>query len=191
MLRKINLLTLISAIVLFFLPWIDIRCSGQAIATQTGLQTIYGGASPSDQMEAMAKETPSRRAQRNDDDSLGWSPVIAVALLAILAGTVFAFLALRHGDSRHDTSTSLFATLGLILIAIQMAAGFPAGKALSDSMAREANSNNDPMTAGLAGATLMNFDIRPLPALYLELAVLGIPTLIGINGLLDRLKKQP
>lgn len=36
---------------------------------------------------------------------------------------------------------------------------------------------------------MMNFQVRHLPALYIELIMLGLPTLVLANGLIDKLKK--
>lgn len=36
---------------------------------------------------------------------------------------------------------------------------------------------------------MMQIQIRNLPALYIELALLGLPTLILANGLIDRMKR--
>lgn len=42
----------------------------------------------------------------------------------------------------------------------------------------------------MAAAMMMNFQIRQLPALYIELIMLGLPTLILANGLIDKMKKR-
>ncbi len=54
MIQKLNIGTTLAVLVLFFLPWIDIQCSQKSFATQTGIQTIYGGGSPSEEMKAFA-----------------------------------------------------------------------------------------------------------------------------------------
>jgi hypothetical protein len=40
-LQKINLVTALAALLLFFLPWIDFQCCGKSMATPTGIQTIH------------------------------------------------------------------------------------------------------------------------------------------------------
>ena len=47
----------------------------------------------------------------------------------------------------------------------------------------------DGIGAEKAMAMMMQIQIRHLPALYLELIMLGLPTLVGANGLIDKAKK--
>lgn len=42
---------------------------------------------------------------------------------------------------------------------------------------------------GMATAMMMNIQVRYLPSLYITLIVLGFPTLVLVNGLLDKLRK--
>lgn len=82
LLQKINLVTSLAALILFFLPWIDIQCSGKSMATQTGMQIIYGGASQAQDAEAFEKEGKIKRSGGESDDSLGSAPLVAMAVLA-------------------------------------------------------------------------------------------------------------
>jgi hypothetical protein len=76
-----------------------------------------------------------------------------------------------------------------------MMIGFPVNKNLGKSMAETSRTktSGDPMDDlgnGMATAMMMNIQVRHLPALYIELIMLGLPTLVLANGLIDRMKKS-
>ena len=57
MLAKINTFPAITALVLFFLPWIDISCQSKTIATQSGFQMLRGDYTSIPQKFQHKKET--------------------------------------------------------------------------------------------------------------------------------------
>ena len=61
---KINLLSLIAAAALFALPWIEIQCSQQPLAVQTGFETVYGGVSPAPEFKEMMDRSTLLKLQR-------------------------------------------------------------------------------------------------------------------------------
>ena len=196
MIQKLNIGTTLAALVLFFLPWTDIRCSDKSLATQTGIQTIYGGGSPSADMEAFEKEQSEKSAGEKMGESMGYAPLVAIALLAVIGAVVAAFISLRSDNEAHKTMVGIFCAVALALLAAQMMIGFPAKKKLGESMAgasKEQSHGDDPMAGvgeGMAAAMMMNFQVRHLPALYIEVIMLGLPTLVLANGLIDKLKKK-
>jgi hypothetical protein len=196
MIQKLNLGTTLAALILFFLPWIDLRCSDKSLATQTGIQTIYGGASPSADMEAFVKKQNAGKVDGKDDESMGYAPLVALALLAVIGAVVASVLSLMSDNEAHKNRVGMLCALALILIAAQMMIGFPAKKKLGESLAntsKEKSHSGDPMAGieeSMAAAMMMNFQIRQLPALYIELIMLGLPTLILANGLIDKMKKR-
>ncbi|MGC4017681.1 MAG: hypothetical protein QM755_24660 [Luteolibacter sp.] len=126
MLGKINFLTALAALVLFFLPWIDIRCSNQSIATQTGIQTIYGGSTPSEQLKPRSSQVRAELKEDKSKDSLGTAPLVGVAAAYVVGAVILSFLALRSGSKRSELIAGILCAMALALIGLQMAVGFPA-----------------------------------------------------------------
>ena len=195
MIQKLNIGTTLAALVLFFLPWIDIQCSQKSMATQTGIQTIYGGGSPSEDMKAFAEKNGQMKSGGGkNDESMGYSPLVAIALLAVLSAVVISFKALRSREEPKTNLVGILCATALVLISAQMMIGFPVKKNLGKSMAESSKTerSGDPMDdlgSGMATAMMMNIQICHLPALYIELLMLGLPTLVLANGLLDKIKK--
>ncbi len=188
MIAKLNLATTLAALLLFFLPWIDIQCSNQRLATQTGIQTIYGGGSPANEAEV--------KAVVKDEESLGASVWVGIALLAVMGAVVAAFMALSGAQGRAANAVGVCCAIALAALAIQAMAGFPVQTKVERGMTptrrvEPVNPANpfQGMGAGMAAAMMMNVKIKYLPPFYLELLALGIPTLVWINRLLDRLRK--
>jgi hypothetical protein len=194
-LQKINLVTALAALILFFLPWIDIQCSGRSMATQTGIQTIYGGGSPAQDMEAFEKESGGKRGGGSNDKSMGLAPLVALALLAVIGAVVSAFLAIRYAGESYNHLTGILCAVALGLLALQMMIGFPVKKNLGEQVAAQSKTElraDQPFKEfgeGMAQAMMMQIQIKHLPALYIELILLGIPALVLANGLIDRMKR--
>ena len=173
MLGKIHLGFTFAAIAFFFLPWLELRCSGEKerYATQTGLQAIYGGTS--------THGSPSqerRKDARQHQDSVGFSPLLAVALLATLGAFALSLASFRAGAATPSKTSNALCGLALGLILLEMATGFPVEARIkqdSDAKAGEA------------------WTVHYRPALYLELACLAFPTLLLLGGGLDKLKTKP
>jgi hypothetical protein len=126
---------------------------------------------------------------------MGYAPLVFIALFAVIGAVAAAFISLRSGNEAHKTMVGIFCAAALALLSAQMMIGFPAKKKLGESMAGTSKAQshaNDPMAGmgeGMAAAMMMNVQVRHLPALYIELMILGLPTLILANGLIDKLKK--
>jgi hypothetical protein len=195
MIQKLQIGTTLAALVLFFLPWIDIRCSQQSIATQTGVQAIYGGGSASEGMKAFGDESGGKApGEAIKDESMGYSILLALALLGVIGAVVVSFTALRTGDERQSNLVGILCAAAFVLISIQMMIGFPVKEELGRSMAEASKneSSGDPMgglSDGMAGAVMMQIDVKHLPSLYFTLVMLGVPTLVLANSLLDRMRK--
>ena len=192
--QKLHIGTTLAALFLFFLPWIDIRCSGKSFATQSGIQTIYGGGSLAGEMEAFSEKYQDSEESK-DEENMGFSPLVALALLAVVGGVVVSFLALRSGNPKQTNLVGMLCAAALVLISAQMAIGFPVKKGLSESMAESSKNEasgkfKDPLGSGMAEAMMMQIQVRHLPSLYLTLVMLGLPTLMLANGLLDKMKKE-
>ena len=195
LLQKINLVTSLAALILFFLPWIDIQCSGKSMATQTGMQIIHGGVSPAQDADAFEKERSGRRGGGSDDDSIGSAPLVALAFLAVAGAVVVAFFTLCSNQDPSRNLTGILCAVALGLLALQMMIGFPVKKNLGEELKAQSKTERrmeEPFKEfgdSMAQAMLMQIQIRNLPALYIELVLLGLPTLILANGLIDRMKR--
>lgn len=191
MIAKLNLVSTLAALVLFFLPWIDIQCSNRTVATQSGVQTIYGGSTISKELNGHSETANRKNASPNQDESLGFSIWVGAAFLALIAAFFAALLVFRGFREISPHVVGGLCMIALIAISIQLMIGFPVRDKLSDGMTEPTTrqSAEDPFAAAGAGMAAAMFQVRHSPALYLELLALGIPTLIAANGLLDKFKK--
>ncbi len=174
MLGKIHLGFTFASIVFFLLPWTEIRCSGEQkrlAIQQSGLEIIYGGAT------VHGPEGRDRRWQTDKEkDSLGVSPLLAVALVASLGAFAASLASFRAGVATPSKRSNALCALALALILTQLAIGFPVER----KIAAESKSSD-----------LVTWSVHYLPSLYLELACLAFPTLLFANGLLDKLRPKP
>ena len=181
----------LAALFLFLLPWVDIQCSQKSVATQTGLQVIYGGGSASDEMKAMGGDS-----QKSDSpESMGFAPLVAIALLCIIGACVFGGLSLFKGDQRADMISMILPAVALALLLIQLMMGFPAKKEILKSMSKDSPQSEksgdefDELGSSMAQAMMMNISVKTTTAFYIELFTLGFPTLLLINGFVDKQKR--
>ncbi len=172
--EKLNFFTLCGAIILFFLPWTTVQCSGHPVATQSGVQSIYAGASLSGELRGAAnpRENPDEKANAD----LGYAVLVGLALVAAIGGAIVAALALFKGMTA-AAKPGMFAAAALVLILIQLAVGFPINNTLTKARSEAAKTPQD-----------MNFGaVVPISAdrtfwFYAELILLAIPAGIFINS---------
>lgn len=199
MIAKLNIVTTLAALVLFLFPWLDVQCSAKSFATQSGIQTIYGGATPTRDLKEFSNSVPSSKSAKETvsemkkKESIDPSILAGIALLAVIGAVVLAF---RHFiSSKKSDAVGILCAVALIVLIIQMMADFPIRSGLAEAMAQDsgsARSNDSFANAGneMAKMLLLQIQIKYRPAFYLELLALGIPTLILANSLLDKLKKR-
>jgi hypothetical protein len=202
MFKKIRLGSSIAALFLFALPWMDIQCSEKSMATQTGFQAIYGGGSASEEMKAMgddSKKKGTSTSKSKSPDSMGYSPLIGLALISVVAAAWFSYLALFRGSDRAERYSAILPAIALGLVLLQLMMGFPAKKKIIEAMSEGASKSqtskttDDPFSGlgeSMASAMMMNIRVKTTPAFYLELLALAIPTLLLANSLIDKHKKQ-
>ena len=191
MLDKLKLGSTFAALFLFALPWVDIQCSQKSMATQSGLQVIYGGGSASEEMKALGGDSSSNKSSKSDE-SMGYAPLVGIALIAVIAAVVFSCLAVFKGDTRAAKISSVLSAIALGLLLLQLSIGFPAKNSILEAMSKgssNAQASEDEFANSMASAMMMNINIKTTPAFYLELFALGIPTLLLANGLIDKHKK--
>jgi hypothetical protein len=187
MIPKLNLLSALAAVLFFFLPWTSIECHGRQMATQTGVQVITGGATQVEQSDSVRLEVTSRK-----DSSLGRSYLAIVALLCAVSAVVVGLAAVVTGHRSFAGGPGMLCAWALACLIAQAAMDFPAKRELTKEMSER---NGGPFRPGKEGFEQALSEeigarivVRPLPGFYAELAALGIPTLILLNGLLDRLR---
>lgn len=195
MIPKINLSFSVAALALFLLPWIDIQCSDRSFVTQTGLQSIYGGASISKEFEVFANEMNADVADVDADkskESIGIAWFAALALMIVIGATVMSFLAFRYPNKYSQNTAGLLCLLALLLVILQMVVGFPVHREISDAMAEAVNDGVDDYPFGAMGAGMKAamIQVRFLPWIYLEIVALAIPASLFLNQVLDKIKKE-
>ena len=131
-----------AALVLFFLPWVDIQCSDTSMATQSGVQIIYGGGSPSQEITDL-----DGKEDQSGQESMGFAPLVGLALLAVIGAVVAAFAAIRSATAPRGNLPGILCAVALGLSALQMMAGFPVKKKLGEELSGQGRTEqraNDP-----------------------------------------------
>lgn len=153
--------------------------------TQSGFQVIYGGGSASEAMKSLEEES---KESASSDESMGYAPLVALALLAVLGGIAFSVIAVYRGGERANLLSSVLPISALVLLLIQLMLGFPAKKHVFESMAEgssktkvEESALDDSMDRSMEAAMMMSVRVKMTPAFYLELLALGIPMLLLVN----------
>jgi hypothetical protein len=183
MIARLRLLSLLPALVLFFFPWVEIKCQKDPMLTQTGIQIIYGGAT----MHPEFSQWVTSDKKRDMDDRLGTGWFVGIALLCVLAAIVFAILALRPGGSGHGFRAEGFAALALIALVIQLSLGFPAEEKIRNDLDPAKNGKpQEGFEAGMARTFAKSLSTRVLPLYYVQFALLGFPVLLSLNSSLAR-----
>ncbi len=190
--NKIKLASTVAALFLFALPWVDIQCSSKSVATQSGLQVINGSGSVSEEMKALGAEDSSPTNPLASDKSMGYAPLVGVALILVVAAVIFSCLSVFKSDARADKISLILPVIALGLLLIQLVIGFPAKNSILEAMSKETSESqygDDEFANSMASAMMMNINVKTTPVFYLELFALGIPSLLLVNGLIDKRKK--
>ena len=202
MFKKVKLGSSLAALIIFAFPWVDIKCTGISVATQSGFQVVSGGATPSKGMEAMGSDSSIKKAQ-SADESLGFAPLVALALIVVIGSVIFGFISVFQGSERSDRLSSVLAAVALLLLLIQLMVGFPAKKAMIEAVAKENSEvqagEDEPgaemdqlgaeMAESMAAAMAANIRVKAVTGFYLELLALGIPTFLLVSSLMDKHRK--
>ncbi len=153
-LRKFHLGSVLAALVLFFVPWLDVRCSGERMMSQNGVQVIYGGASAPPGLQAMMAEEAAKPGNRDEGAGIGW--LTGIAFLSLLAAVAWAFYDFRLPAPGGTQIVGNLCALSLIFLLLQMAVGFPVEKAIVDSIAKTAKEGKS--------AAMKPMSVSPLPS---------------------------
>jgi len=183
--------TLVAALILFFLPWMEVSCAGQKFITQNGVQSVLNKFSPADHLKelgGMAEMHESTRLKGTKDgdfgDEAGYSILAGVALFTVVA-------ALGTGLGRNSRQTcGLLAAIALACLGIQAMIGFPL-KSAAAKMMDEAMKNNPARSPGMEAqeemakamfGKMFSVNVDYTPWFYGELVLLGVATALGLSG---------
>lgn len=165
--RIVRYSTLLLALLLFPLPWVEVSCSppgggGGLAVTQSGLQAAYGGRSLAPFAEKYTAEVGREmakagapRQQRGEADKgnvvekrLPPAPLMLLFPLIVASGLGISFTRLPAAGRVAGTA----AALALALMLVQAAIGFPVPNQLAEEMARQAvaSATHDGANAGAA-----------------------------------------
>jgi hypothetical protein len=169
---KINVACLAAALLLFFLPWTDVKCSGRHIASQSGFQSIYGGISLDDDIEAMSEQG----SQPDSETDISMSLISLIVFLLILAGAAAAAAVFSKGWSSPIQPGAL-ATAAVLLILTQAIIGFPIDRSIRNSQKQSAG--DDEMARALGSA--MGVESSRTAWFYIGLLALAVPAGLYCN----------
>lgn len=192
MINKLNLGSSLAALILFVFPWLDIQCSERSLVTQSGVEVIYGGGSPSEELEQKGGKVKTKR--NGSEDSIRFAPLVGFALLLVLVAALITLKDTIGGKSLGDTLALVLQALALGVLLVQLLVGFPIERYFSSEREKYSEETQAMADGGAkftrsVAAGMMNVRVERTTALYLELVVLGIPTLILLNGLIDKRRK--
>jgi hypothetical protein len=191
-LRTIKLTTALAAFALFFVPWIGIQCSDKNVATnqaeaslkylgtQTGIQTITGKATPSGEIVNMMRD--------DAQEPLGFSVLVAAALLATGLGIACLLAALFNDHSKLDVAGCILCVLALMCLLTQFLQGFPAKRELIAKISMDRAINPMGMSDSLGFMMATNIQTVILPGFIATCVLLGIPVLLMVSMFLVKLR---
>jgi hypothetical protein len=188
MIPKLNVVSVLAALVFFFLPWVSIECGGSRMGAQNGFQTIVGVGSPSS--EAAAKNAPARGGGR----SSGNSYLVAFALIAVISAAAMAWAALLSDREDLSDAVGMLCATALACLVAQAILGFPVKR----EVMKATRTANDPAAVGagsfgelekmLSNELAGRIEIKMTPWFFLELSALGIPSVLLMSTLAGRLR---
>jgi len=185
--KGLRLGTLLAALVLFFLPWLELKCAGQRLMYQTGIQTILKDASMDGDMEMFAKTSGGDYAGKmNDVDGGEFGRKTGPSLLAggALLCVVIAFAVTLGSTGR--AASGIMAALALALLGVQAGMGFPLQSSFEKEMEQLNQSGFRPGDAVMPGAgeeTMAEmFAVKFSPWFYGELGLLAAAAVMALSG---------
>jgi hypothetical protein len=169
--RPVSPSFLILSLLLFPFPWIEVSCSsgemhGKVLASQSGLQSIYGGETlhPALEAERVQREkahlfdTSKKTSKAGELGFLdSFAPSMLLYPLLLIGGALVGFF-LRPSLLR----TALIcgpAGVAFLLLLLQVVIGFPLERRMNKAMAAAAAERN-PFDDGTATAAALAFDVR-------------------------------
>lgn len=155
--KKLNLFSLVAALALFAMPWINIRCS-LGVISQTGIQAITGG------LTIEPAPTKMTEDQKEEPPQAAW--LIALVFLAALTGAVIALVLTLFPSQLPPQTDTVFAAFALLLLIAQLLLGFPAINQFEGEVMQA------------MGLKSEEVEVRYTPWFFAELAMLAVPILL-------------
>ncbi len=165
---KINFGILIGALLLFLLPWTSVQCNGREIASQSGVQSVYGGISMSGELEGLGKGETS--PMQNKKGGTGAAVIVAVALLFVFVALVVTSL-IVFNNLKPSIDPGMISALALGLLLLQAVIGFPVDKSVSEDQQQAPAS-----AQGMPKELEMKMTSSRTPWFYFEVIFLMVPT---------------
>ena len=192
--KKINLAALAGALVIFFLPWLDMQCNGNSMITQTGIQSVYGDGTLSEEMATLANMEGDIDSENNDSAqafSEDYRPapawLAAGALLLILLALVLAVRDVVSAEANDLSPIALLGSMALGFVALQLLLGFPLENTARQAMAKaqsDQEGSDNPFAA--VGAAVLRMQVIRQPWIWAEFAFLAVPGVLWINDAINR-----
>lgn len=185
-LGKLNLVSLLAALGLFFLPWIEIRCQDTSMVQQSGFQAVTKKIAMSEEFEKMGNQMSQMGGgatkTKNEPGDTKELPIYAVASIGVAALALLVALG-GAGSPGGSKASSFLAIVALGLAIAQMVLKFPLEKEMLDKMKKDnappPGAAADPMAAQMGAQFENMIKVKYLPAFWGYLAALAIPGLLG------------
>lgn len=195
--KPFRMLTLLGALGLFFLPWLEFRCMNTKLLEQSGMQTITAKVTLPEELMNMTRGMAGMAQARGDLPALPFTPgsdeieqqVSKDLDVAWLTGAALFFvvlgLATAAGRSGRQNA-GVAALLALVCLGSQMLSGFPLKSEMDKGMKQGAQAAaSAPMeqqaAMGISGpGNMVKMDYTPW--FYAELALLGLTVFMGFSG---------
>jgi hypothetical protein len=127
--------SLIFALLLSCLPWVDVKCQNQTMLTQSGIQAAFGGYSEGEmirEMEEMGQQMGGQQSKEEEDVSA--APLMILWLLVVLAGIGLGVATATKGFPLGIPGAAACGGAAALLLLIQVIAGFPVESDVKASM---------------------------------------------------------
>lgn len=151
-LKGLRIATLLGALGLFFLPWLELQCSGKSMLYQSGYHTIVCASAPSPEMAKLgetmgapsgASMDETKLKEATEDTETAW--LVGVCALLILVALCLCF-------SKAVVISGLAAMLATLALGVQLLIGFPLETKMEkefekESSSKEAAASTNPMSS--------------------------------------------
>jgi hypothetical protein len=173
--RPLSPSALLLALIVFPLPFVELRCTGgaaagQVMCSQSGLQGIYGGETFHTRLQAEIDQAKNEGRAVNVPEGR-FSPALLLYPFALLAGVVVGFGA-APGPVR-TVATGALGLFALALLAVQLVIGFPLEQRWKEAEAKDAKQAAERAKGGEGAFTVvaekgasLAFEVRYTPWLY-------------------------
>lgn len=194
--RPIRFVTLLGALALFFLPWLELRCASVKTITQTGLQTVMSGYSVDEALVNVIKMAPKNAGRQDIIDAQAaqlegdlakerFSSEVGCAWFA--GGAMFCVvigLGSALGRSGRQ-SAGIMSLLALVCLGAQMLSDFPLQQQTEEKLKEVKKAGGTPpqqemMMRMFTGGEMLQTAYTPW--FYTELGLLGLTAFIGFTG---------